>query len=71
MKEKDPPHEIVELNDGYFHEALDRVYCFQDSFDRLIIDHPAIMQTPDLKQLADEIQDKLGCLYQLCGQKFE
>lgn len=66
---KNTKTEIVELNDGYFAEALDRVHCFQDSWERLIIDHPAIMQTPELKDAADKIQGLMFDLYQKCGAK--
>lgn len=68
MKNKQEP-EIIELNDGHYHEALDRVYCQQDSWDRLIVAHPAIMQTPELKAAADKIQGLMGDLYQKCGAK--
>lgn len=68
MKNKSKP-EIIELNDGHFPEITDRVFCMQDTWDRLIVDHPAIMQTPELKELAEKIQDQMGALYQKCGAK--
>jgi hypothetical protein len=62
-KNKKKPEEIIELNDGYFREALDRTYCIQDHIENVLIGHPAISQTPELKALADKAHDILGDLY--------
>lgn len=60
--------EVVKLNEGYFYEALDRTYCIQDHFQNVILGHPAIMQTPELKKLADAAQDRMGELYIAIGK---
>lgn len=61
--------EPEKLNDGHYHEALDRTYVIQDIIDRQLMDHPAISQTPAWKKIVQQAQDKLGELYLLIGAK--
>lgn len=61
--------EIVELNDGHYHEALDRCFCVIEIIDNMLSDHPAIAQTALWKEKIDAVQEILADLYQLIGQK--
>lgn len=57
----------VELNDGHFHEVQHTAHLMQDMFNNYILDHPAVMQTPELKEAADKAMDVLCDFYQKVG----
>lgn len=48
-------------------ELLDRAFQASDSFDRYVLEHAQIVGDPETMQLAREISDKLGLLYQMAG----
>lgn len=57
------------LNRGHWHEAADRTYCAMDIIQRMLFDHPAIEQTPDLSNKIEKVLDILGEVYQEAGAK--
>lgn len=60
--------EQEELNEGHYNEIGDRTWVIQEMVDTILTKHPAIMQNENLKRQVDEIQSKLGKLYQDIGQ---
>lgn len=57
------------LNKGHWHEAADRAHCIIAMMEELLIEHPAINQTPDLKIKVEKAQALLGDVYQKAGAK--
>ena len=53
------------------HEALDRTYVCMNHFIYYVRDHDFIEENLELKQLAMEIENKLGDLYIKVGQEYE
>lgn len=39
------------INDGYYVEALDRLFLVTDMMDRFLMDHPVIRQDEEIKKL--------------------
>lgn len=52
----------------HWHEALDRVHVASCNWDEHISTHTAIKSKLEIKQLADQIGDLMGDLYQKIGQ---
>lgn len=59
-----------ELNSGHMHEACDRTYMLADSFEELLVNHPAVQNNPDLREKADAISEALWNLYQETGREW-
>ena len=59
----------LELNPGHWHEATDRTHIIILMINDFLIEHPAIMQSPEIRKLCQEAGAKLGEAYQLCGSK--
>jgi len=57
------------LNPGHWHEACDRTFCLCEIIDTMLLAHPAIKQTPELKKKVEEAQQILAEVYQLTGAK--
>lgn len=57
------------LNKGHWHEATDRTHCVMDIIEHMLYEHPAIAQTPALKNIVEEVQELLGKVYQEAGAK--
>lgn len=57
------------LNPGHWHEATDRLHCVIEIISINLLEHSAILNTPEIKKLVDEAQEKLGEAYQLSGAK--
>lgn len=49
------------------HEALDRAALLASTFEREVLDHPAVQADPVLKAAADKAMAALGELYQVAG----
>lgn len=57
----------VELTVDHMHEVCDRAFMFSSMFDEFLLQHPAVMGTPNLKEKAEAISDALGDFYQASG----
>lgn len=57
------------LNLGHWHEALDRAHCVSEIIQSMLLDHPAISQTKDIRVYIEDAQNKIGEAYQLLGNK--
>lgn len=64
------PSEIVDLNIGYAHEALDRAFMMNDMFDGYLINHPFISQNDHILEKAEEISSLMFDLYQLISKEY-
>ncbi|NJB67124.1 hypothetical protein GGQ74_000764 [Desulfobaculum xiamenense] len=60
--------ENVKLTAEHMHEALDRAYVINTMYDQILMQHPAVMGTPKLKEKAEAIAEALASFYQLCGK---
>lgn len=58
------------LDDFYYHEALDRVHVINSTWADHVLDHPAIQANEDLKKSADDILTAMVKLYNLIGEKY-
>ena len=58
------------LNSGHMHEACDRTYMLADSFEEVIVNHPAVQNNPDLREKAEAISEALWNLYQEAGNEW-
>jgi hypothetical protein len=52
----------------FHHEALDRSALVLGLFEDALLNHAFILAYPDLAEIAGEIRNKLGELYQAIGQ---
>lgn len=59
----------IRLTKAYWHEACDRTACVIDIVDTMLVAHPAIGQTKDIKEKIDKVQELLGEIYQAAGSK--
>lgn len=57
------------LNPGHWHEATDRAHCVNEIIQTMLLDHPAIKQTKEIRIFIEEAQNKIGEAYQLLGNK--
>lgn len=57
------------INSGYWHEATDRTHCVMEIIQTMLLDHPAINQSIDLKTKVEAAQNILGEVYQEAGAK--
>lgn len=57
------------LNPGHWLEATDRTHCVIEMIQIMLLDHPAISQTRDIKVKVEAAQNILGEVYQECGAK--
>ena len=57
------------LNPGHWHEATDRTHCIMEIIQTMLLDHPAISQSRDLKTKVEAAQNILGEVYQEAGAK--
>lgn len=58
----------VKLTADHVHEACDRAFMLSSMFDEFLLQHPAVMGIPELKEKAGAISDALGDFYQVSGQ---
>lgn len=58
----------VRLTAEHMHEVCDRAFMLNCMFDEFLLQHPAVMGTPDLKEKAEAIANALGDFYQMSGQ---
>lgn len=58
---------VENLDEFHWHEALDRTNMVLVMFSEHVGEHPAVSQTPELKEAADKITVALGNLYQEIG----
>lgn len=63
---KDPPEELTER---YWIEATDRT-DFVISVVQILLEHPAIAQTPELAEKTQQAQSLLFEVYQACASKY-
>jgi hypothetical protein len=59
----------IELDQYHWHEAWDRVQVCLESFEKFVVGHPTIRQTPALETKANEILDALAYLYQAISDR--
>lgn len=52
------------------HELLDRTHLISDTFQRFVMDHPALDEHPELKKRVEMIADQMESLYQAFGAEF-
>ena len=64
-----PADERQKIDDYHWHEALDRAHIMVEQFDALLLTHPVLEQDVALRQLAQEIADRLAALYQTIGTR--
>jgi hypothetical protein len=64
----DEDFDKVKLTVGHMHEACDRTFMLSSMFDDFLLQHPAVMGTPELKKKAEAISDALGDFYQASGR---
>lgn len=57
------------LNSGHWHEATDRAHCVSEIIQTMLLDHPAIEQSRDVRVLIEDAQNKIGEAYQMLGNK--
>jgi len=58
--------EEIEWNDGYWFEAMDRVWCTAHTIEELLFEHPAIMRA-GLNDDIEAILTKMHNIYQAIG----
>lgn len=58
----------IELDDFYYHEALDRLHVIMDNIDRHLIQHPVLKAEKEVSILVDEANTKLWEAYQKLGE---
>lgn len=66
--ERDENH-IVQLNEGHWIEALHATHMLACIFDDHVLEHPAVVQTSELKEKAEAISFAIGELYQAIGRR--
>lgn len=57
------------VQDGLFHEVLDRAFVAADSWERFIAQHPGLSKDPELKAAAIEIAARMADFYQMAGAR--
>ena len=57
----------IELDDFHYHEALDRLHVIMDTIDNHLIQHSVLKLETEVKELVDEVQNKLWEAYQIIG----
>lgn len=57
------------LNPWHWHEATDRIHCVMEIIQIMLLDHPAISQSMNLKFKVEAAQNTLGEVYQETGAK--
>ena len=62
-----PEDERTSVDQFHWHEALDRAHLAIEQFDMNLLSHPVLEQNVELRQLAQEIADRLAGLYQAIG----
>ena len=65
MKKKSK--KIGKLDDGYYHEALDRAYIAADQLENLLIVHPVFKKHKKLKKRVKKAQQLILEAYQIVG----
>jgi hypothetical protein len=58
----------VALTEFQFHEVTHTASVIEDMFDRHILDHRAVFQTPELHQAAEKVSQALHDFYQLAAE---
>jgi len=71
-----PRHEYtkVQLDEGYAHESLDRMFVVMDMFNSYVREHPFVAMTPELEEKADRLSSALYDMYNAIsseGMKYE
>lgn len=59
----------MKLDKYHYHEALDRTNSIQEIIENMLSTHPAIEQNSKWKKKMAKVQNILGKLYQLIGEK--
>lgn len=61
-----------ELNDGHYHEVLDRLHIVSSIIDTHLLEHPVFdhSENDEIKNLVKDALSLLGDAYQLVGTKF-
>jgi hypothetical protein len=62
---------MEKFNDGYYHEAMDRLYVIQNMIEDFLLSHPACERHPEIAQKVEEAQKLLGQAYQNFGQYWD
>ena len=62
---------MIKLTQGYWHEAMDRSHCVTDIIQVMLLEHPAIEQTEDIKNKVLKAQELIAEVYQYCGGKIK
>ena len=57
-----------DLNDGHFHEALDRAYMLAQVWEQYVLNAPAVQATPALREIAATACTAMNDCYQAIGQ---
>lgn len=57
----------VKLNDGYYHEALDRIHCLQIYIEHILLEHPVIQRNDKWQKQILQATKLLGNVYQEVG----
>lgn len=68
--EEQEKEELIELTTVDWIEATDRADMIMNIIELLRI-HPAIYQTPEIKEKVNQAQELLGDVYQACGEKVD
>jgi hypothetical protein len=58
----------VQLNEGHWLEATDRCHNVAEIIQMMLLDHPAIEQSPLIQQKILQAQALIAEAYQDCGQ---
>jgi len=62
--------ETTELNDGHYHEFLDRVFVAIDFFNNSVGAHPVARKIPEIRSSVEAVDNLMGELYVKAGGSF-
>jgi hypothetical protein len=60
----------VQLNEGHWLEATDRCHSVAEIIQMMLLNHPAIYQSPHIKEKVEKAQELISEAYQDCAQNF-
>jgi len=59
----------IKINDGHYHEAMDRVYIVTENIDDHILKHPICKHNKKIRKQIEKGLDALVTAYQMIGQE--
>ena len=60
-----------EINEGHYHELLDRIWVTMDNINNNLLEHPLAYHENEIKKLIEDAMDNLWDAYQTLGGKME